>query len=63
MSSVAFDPSISIYIFDDSGAGSSVEQQKAGADNYIYLTKLRVWKLLEMVQTQPWMTDINFQLD
>ena len=38
MSSVAFDPSISIYIFDDSGAGSSVEQQKAGADNHIYLT-------------------------
>ena len=36
--------------------------QKAGPDNYIYLTKLRLWKLLETVQTKLWITDINFQL-
>ena len=57
---MAFDPRLSINIFDDSGAFSGAA--KTGADNYIYLTKLRVWKLLETVQTQPWITDINFQL-
>ena len=49
-----------MYIFDDSGAFGGAA--KTGADNYIYLTKLRVWKLLETVQTLAWITDINFQL-
>ena len=41
---MAFDPRLSINIFDDSGAFSGAA--KTGADNYIYLTKLRLWEWL-----------------